>query len=634
MPNISSLLKSAAATRQKIQNQQDAYAAFDWENSAQTYDDYVQYSNYLEKASKSTNDPSQLLTYATKTRSARRSYVSNELQRQQMAIMEGRATTQDKMKSVQDLYYQAVDNGDMNLAQNLLSQWDTLSVKAQNEAQAATKAYAAAGDKAFNGLVKSLQAGNEDITLPTGQKVTPLAAISDYFSQTGDSVGAMKAAEETMSALTNVVVDAYQNATSQDQIDKLESQYGPGLRDLGDKLTFKVGGKNLGIQDIVNANANAKMDNPIYSLQSVHNEATGQNEYKLKTNNVERLDYARQIDENGQEYYTPVTVRTTQDNLFFGNSDQTRSLDTQITDGGYVIGGNEAKQNSQAVGSISAGEQKVNRDASQTIGNRLKNLGITAKQNGTTLTIQLPGENVERQATVQPDGSVRFFGDDGKMYEVGTTDRQLGIQLDQSGNAVIDPKTGQAAPLTAAAGQIRQVAPDEISDFGTKSAFGGNLSVASAQGHRYLQSILGNKPTEQVLNGNSPIRVGNDFTGFGSPVTGSGLQGTSALLQSAGMTRQYIQQEQAKQQMLQAQAQAAARLQATPTFNLNQTPVQQLAANGVFKSQLQVARPTAQPRIYVAPPTPTPTITSVGVAQPTGTVSVSNSTGARSVRVQ
>ena len=350
MPGISSLLKGAAATRQKIQNQQYAYAAFDWENSAQTYEDYIQYSNYLDNASKKTNDPSQLLTFATKSRSARRSYVSNELQRQQMAIMEGRATTQDMMNAVKDLYYQAVDNGDMNLAQNLLSQWDTLSVKAQNEVQAATKAYAAAGDKAFKNLINSLEKGTGDVTLPTGQKVTPLADIADYFSQTGDSVASMKSAEETMSALTNVIVDAYQNATSQDQIDTLESKYGPGLRDLQDKLTIKIGGKNLGVQDVINANANEKMNNPIYSLQAVHNDVTGQNEYKLKTNNVERLDYARQIDENGNEYYTPVTVRTTQDNLFFGGSDQGRGLDTQLTNNGFVIGGNEAKQGKQPKG--------------------------------------------------------------------------------------------------------------------------------------------------------------------------------------------------------------------------------------------------------------------------------------------
>lgn len=631
MPTISSLMRSAAATRQKIQNQQDAQVSFDWENSAQTYDDYVAYSSYLQKQSQNSTDPSQLMTYATKERSARRSYVSNELQRQQMAIMEGKATTQDKMESVKQLYYQAVDNGDMNLAQNLLSQWDTLSVKAQNEVQAATKAYASAGDKAFKNLINSIEKGVDDVTLPTGQKITPLASISDYFSQTGDSVASMKSAEETMSALTNIIVDAYQNATNQDQIDTLESKYGPGLRDLGDKIKISVGGKNLGIQDIVNANANEKMNNPIYSLQAVRNEVTGTNEYKLKTNNVERLDYARQIDEQGNEYYTPVTVRTTQDNLFFGSSDQGRGLNTEITNNGFIIGGNESKQGKQAVGSIGDGT-KVNRDESQTLGNRLKALGITAKQNGTTLTIQLPGENVERQGTIQPDGSIRYFGDDGKMYEVGTTDRNLGM------DPVIDPQTGQITNMDNVkyipAGQPREVAPDEGSDFGTKSAFGGDLSVMGGQGHRYLQSILGNKQTPEVLNGNSPINTANDFRGFGSPVTGSGLQGTSALLQGAGATRQYIQQQQAKEAMVQAQNQAAAKLQASATFNLNQTPVQQIASNGLLKKQLQVAAPTPTQRLYVAAPAPTPTITNVGVARPTGSVSVSNSSGARSVRVQ
>ena len=40
MAGVSSLLKSAAARRQKIQDQQDALVAYEYSQSAKTYDDF------------------------------------------------------------------------------------------------------------------------------------------------------------------------------------------------------------------------------------------------------------------------------------------------------------------------------------------------------------------------------------------------------------------------------------------------------------------------------------------------------------------------------------------------------------------------------------------------------------------
>lgn len=590
-----SLLKSAAATKKKIQAQQDAEVAFEWENSSQTYEDFLSYSKYLENRAAKTTDPSTRMTYATKIRSAQRSYTSNELQRQQIKIMEGTATTQDKMNLVKDLHAQAVDNGDFNLAQNLYSQYDALSIKLQNEQEAALKQYEttlksgqADADKAVKKLITDLEKGADDVTLPTGEKVTPLAQIARDLETTGGSSATWKAAQDTLEAIRNVVIDQYNNATTQEQVDKLEETYGSGLQDLDKKLKFSVGGTSLTAQEVVNAAANEEFNNPVYGLKAVRNEATGQNEFKLQKNNVESLDYARQIDEQGNEYYAPVTIRTDQDKLMFGQSDQGRNLSTQITNEGFIVGGGEK------TGQINAGQETVNREDSQTISNRLKSLGIIAEQNGTTLQIKLPGESVKREATIQSDGSIRYFGDDGQLVELGIVDRNLGTDI---------------SPQIYKAGEQRVVSPDEASDFGKASAFGGSLSKASGQGQRYIESILGtNKPTE-IGHLSGPIRVGNDFSGYGAPLT-------SSLLQSAQFTQKTIQMEQQKQQMLQAQAEAAARLQATPTFNLNQTPVQQFAANGILKRQLQVAAPTAQPRIYVSPPTPTPKISSVSVAQP------------------
>ncbi len=621
MAGTSSLLKSAQATQKKIASQQDQLVAFEWENSAQTYDDFLSYSNYLQDRSEKSTDVSDKLTYQTKIRSARRSYTSNELQRQQMAIMEGRASTTDKLAAIKGLYDQAVDNGDLNLAQNLYSQWDALTIKLQNEQEAAMKQYestlksgAASANKAIKKLESDLKNGVDDITLPNGQTVTPLAAIADNFQQTGDTAGTLQAAQETLEALKAVIIDQYQNpSATQDQIDTLEQTYGPALSDINNVLTYSPGGKGtkgLSAQQITNAIANEEINNPIYKLEAVRNDATGRNEYQLKENNVSEFDYVRKVDENGDEYFDAVTdengnpttiakataIRTGEKALFFGESDQGRGVNTQITDEGAVIGDK---------GQTKLGTENVELKDSQTIGNRLKELGYGVEQNGTTLKIVLPGENAAREATIQPDGSIRFVDDDGQLREVSLVKKNLGTDMLPN---IIDP------------GVARAVSPDEISDFGRQSTFGGVLSRESKQGRRYRESITGGARSTEMINGRSPISIANDFSGNSRIAMGGALQGTSQLLQGSQFTQRAVQQEQQKQQMLQAQQAAA--LQSTNNFGLNQTPVQQLAANGVLRRQLSVAAPAPTPRIYVAPPAPTSKITSVGVATPTRISSV------------
>ena len=613
MPSVSSLLRSAESTQKKVRQQEDAIQAYIWESSAQTYDDFVEYQKHLNERIKTVTDPSDALSYQTKLRSANRTFTSNEIQRQQMAIMEGRGNTQSKMDAVYALWQRAISTEDYNLAQNLASQWDTLSVKLQNEqeqaakdAQARMSDYAANNKKAADKLFKSLENGMNDVTLPDGTQVTPLAAIARDLEQNSTSPGTWKAAQDTMVAMRNLAIEQYNAATTQDEVDKLEEKYGPGLADLDKNITFNFGGKKLSIQDVINASINEDFNNPLYSVkaESKYNPASGKYEstFKLQENNVERIDFARRINPiTGAEEYLPTEVRTNKDSIYFGQSDQGRGLNTQITNEGQIIGGN--LKDKQGYGNVALGTKQVQRNDAYTIGERLKQLGIEASQDGTTLKIKLPGDGVERRATIQPDGSIRYIDDDGTVKEFGLVDRNLG---------------SEAAPMPFKAGEVRTVAFDEISDFGTKSAFGGNLASMSNQGRRYTESILGKTNYTQPLPTKTPIRVGNDFSGFGGPAMGQSFQGTTAVLQGGAQTRQVLEQKaQEKRVMLQAQQRAAEQLQASRTFNLNQTPVQHFASNGVMRNQLQVT-PLVTPRITsVGVAKPTQTITSVGVANDT-----------------
>lgn len=130
---VSSLLRSAAATRDKIRSQEDALVAYQWQSSAQTFDDWLAYQAYLSDRIKTSTGATDILSYQTKLRSAFTSYTSNEIQRQSIAIQNGSGTIETKMATVASLYEQAYANGDLNLAQNLEAQWNTLSIQQQNQ---------------------------------------------------------------------------------------------------------------------------------------------------------------------------------------------------------------------------------------------------------------------------------------------------------------------------------------------------------------------------------------------------------------------------------------------------------------------------------------------------------------------
>ena len=573
MASTTSLLKSAASTQKKIQQQQDAEVAYEWQNSAQTYEDFVAYSQYLQKLQDKTTDPSQSLSYAKTIVSARRSYTSNELQRQTMAIMEGRATTSDKMNSVYSLYQQAVGNGDYNLAQNLASQYDSLSVKLQNEADSAQRA---AGAMAMNGvktldqLIKKATKGTDLMELPDGTVIKPLSVLNDELKGNGQtSADYFGEAYRTVQAIQGLISDAYNGASTQEVVDSIESKYGDYIT--GDKK-FKLLGMDLTLPDIELAYRSSLANNPLYSPQEVRNESTGQLEYQLKKNKIDNFIWTR----NDDGTYQATQERTKVPSTF-------QRLDSKITNEGYFLG----ESGKSGTSNIGDGTQ-VKTASAASINDRLKKQGIVASQNEDgTLNLVLPsGEQVK--GAIQQDGSIRYFGQPGDfsggsagMYEINIFN-----------------------------GNTREVAPDEISMFGDTSQFGGAISKASDVGLRITQNLTQDRSPEGLLRNAKITNLQNDFSGLSVPVLTRNLQGTpSAVLQNAGQVKDL----QAKKQV-QLQAQQA-QLQASPTFNLNQTPVQQFASNGAPIRQLTVAAPTAQPRLSVAAPVPQPKL-NVTVAAP------------------
>jgi hypothetical protein len=192
--SVSSLLKSAQSTQAKIQAANDAEVAFEWQSSAQTYDDYLAYHKYLDDQAAKTTDPTKLLTYSTTQRSALRSYQSNEIQRASQEIQYGSASIQDKQQLIENLVNQAQAIGDENQVQNLISQWNTLSIQAQNQADAAAATARSTGSANATAANTALKNQVYDLVNQTG-------ALKDVFVQAINQSGTPQDAAKNIDAI-------------------------------------------------------------------------------------------------------------------------------------------------------------------------------------------------------------------------------------------------------------------------------------------------------------------------------------------------------------------------------------------------------------------------------------------------
>lgn len=159
--SVSTLIRSANSAATAKAEYEDKIKSMEWENSAQTDADYQEYSKYLssriDKLTKvgSLSAASKAATLTSTAQSATRSWVSNSIQRTTQAVIDGSASSTDKLEQIRNLYYMAVDSGDENLAQNLYSQYQSYDMQVQKEAIAAQNAAEALAEK----NAKAMKAG-------------------------------------------------------------------------------------------------------------------------------------------------------------------------------------------------------------------------------------------------------------------------------------------------------------------------------------------------------------------------------------------------------------------------------------------------------------------------------------------
>lgn len=185
MAGTTSLLRSAASARKKIQAQQDAEVAYGYSNSAKTYDDYKWYDDYLSKRALSAPDASTALTLQKARDGAYKGYISNEVQRASNNIITGQGTSTDKYNKILNFYNEAVDKGMYDLAQDLDYKLGNLQVSMQGEYQRQQDAgmrMAEAQSKAYEKEVKAQGYANRDMAQDLE---TAMKELSNAWSKGG-----------------------------------------------------------------------------------------------------------------------------------------------------------------------------------------------------------------------------------------------------------------------------------------------------------------------------------------------------------------------------------------------------------------------------------------------------------------
>lgn len=244
MATPSSILKSAASAQQRAREYDDSLAAYEWDNSTKTYADYVDYEAYLQSRQRAAGDPVSQLSYQKKIDSARSAFISNEVQKQSIDVIEGNTSNTDKYNRMADLYHYAASAGQDDLAQSLRLQLDNLSVTIQNE----QKARISSNKEAATEMAKTIDAQVSDA-------VTQIKDNAKYAIEQYSAMGPQKFQEATgsdiFSMLANMVNSQDPNNPGLVQVYSQAAQMTPDpskVRDYQLKFNGLAEGESTGIK--------------------------------------------------------------------------------------------------------------------------------------------------------------------------------------------------------------------------------------------------------------------------------------------------------------------------------------------------------------------------------------------------
>ena len=262
--SVSGLLSASKAAYERTQSYNDSIAAYEYELSDKSEDDFKKYQSYLSTRAAKTTDPSKQLSLQKTLTSANRAFRSNEIARATLDVNYGEIDDTQKYNKMYGLLQDAIGNGDYSQAQSIESQMSSLSIKIQNAKEAAANKAAAAGSKAQGAgwAARSTQIhdleNKLDRAYQTGQ---PIKGLDGVEKQMNAADYAMAQATILSQKYNLLQEKAQTDPKYQDDISALEKS--PEYRGLIDSGIIKFGqdGMPIASEAIKNLAVGFKTDN-------------------------------------------------------------------------------------------------------------------------------------------------------------------------------------------------------------------------------------------------------------------------------------------------------------------------------------------------------------------------------------
>lgn len=352
MAGVSALLRSASAAYAKSVTLNDDVAAQTFANSAQTADDYTTYKTYLAGRMTQEVDPTKVIALQNKSMSAFTAFTSNEVQRSAINVLEGSGTLQDKQGTILDLYKKAASIGDLNLAQNLRNQYDSIDVEIQNQQKTLASEMATNNVKSLTDLATSYLTGDDPKQASTNPSNTQIMQL--YKTQGPEALDKLLTGPDGKTQFnmwdliySNVyhAAAAYQAAAQYDSSPSgAMALYDKAAGIINGTTTWNIGGITVGTQDILDAADAARNGQNLFVPSK---DASGNN--ILKKTNI--TDYVWARDQQGN--YRIIQTRNELSQLVTSTADPSNpskltklggTIQTKLKQAGYDVIGVENGQ--------------------------------------------------------------------------------------------------------------------------------------------------------------------------------------------------------------------------------------------------------------------------------------------------
>lgn len=280
------LLRTQASREDSIKKEQDKVVDRDWMLSDKSAEALSWYTTYYQERANEAGDVSEQISFSNKITTATRSSFSAQIQQRAIDVLEGNATTYDKYGTIINLYNQAVDNGDYDLALNLRQQADTAWNTYVTEQQAIGSGYGGGGsggtsdaDKQYIQSVKDYISDVKSGAAPISDNGMTLSDVSNILATVGEQ--GFQDAARNMGLETSLSPTQLFNAVLQSQIADIEGaletvtdevereKLVKTLEDLKFKNKYDFGGAELTADQIQQAYVNEAAGNPMYRFELV-----------------------------------------------------------------------------------------------------------------------------------------------------------------------------------------------------------------------------------------------------------------------------------------------------------------------------------------------------------------------------